>query len=41
MRAGIHRAVGGHGRGAGHKSRGSNQPRIHRLYSATIRGAEL
>jgi hypothetical protein len=41
MRAGMHRPVGGHGRGASHESRGGNQPGIHRLYSATMRGAEL
>ena len=39
LRAGMRRAVGGHGRSAGQKSRRNNQPGIHRLYSATMRGA--
>jgi hypothetical protein len=38
LRAGMRRAVGDHGRGASQKSRRSNQPGIHRLYSATMRG---
>jgi hypothetical protein len=39
MRAGVGRAVGGHGRGAGGDHGRGNQPGIHRLYSATMRGA--